>query len=157
MDVPVSTLTGMLGMNVKMKKRRGKVGAGLPLEPWGMDDATADPSSPGAETSAPPVLLLPPQTAAATPDHGAAAPPNTPIVQDGEVKAVALEEESAVEPLAETRVEGRVCDLPDEQEGGDCSTPVPARLVDMRCMKDLPPVPLGKQTQLSKMRALLQC
>lgn len=33
MDVPVSALSSW-GMPVRVRKRRGKVGAGLPLEPW---------------------------------------------------------------------------------------------------------------------------
>lgn len=34
MDVPMSTLSSMFGVNARMKKRRGKVGGDLPLEPW---------------------------------------------------------------------------------------------------------------------------
>ena len=44
MDIPVSALPSVLGVPVKVKKRKGKVGAGLPLEPW--DTPTSSSSSP---------------------------------------------------------------------------------------------------------------
>lgn len=44
MDIPVSALAGMVGLHYGRsgKKRKGKVGAGLPLEPWAQDEEDED-------------------------------------------------------------------------------------------------------------------
>ena len=149
MDVPVSTLNGMLGMSVKMKKRRGKVGAGLPLEPWSTDDGTADSSATGFETAmlgsqaAP--LLLPSQIMAATSGQAMAASSVAARMEEGIVTV--LEEEDAVEALPEPYVERSEANIRDHEDGReqeDFSSTDRAQHVDMRCMKELPPVPVGE-------------
>lgn len=48
MDIPVSALAGMVGLHYGRsgKKRKGKVGAGLPLEPWAQDEEDDDEDVP---------------------------------------------------------------------------------------------------------------
>ena len=50
--MPISTLSNMFGMSVKVKKRKGRVGAGLPLEPWDTPSPLVSPlQSPGPEST----------------------------------------------------------------------------------------------------------
>ena len=42
MDLPISAFTGMVGLHYGRKKRKGKVGAHLPLEPWAQAQPDAD-------------------------------------------------------------------------------------------------------------------
>ena len=48
MDLPISAFTGMVGLHYGRKKRKGKVGAHLPLEPW----AQAQPDADAADSDA---------------------------------------------------------------------------------------------------------